>query len=94
MHTGWVVAETRVWGSYLHTRLDSQDVPGFAGVCATGMRDRSIVKAQLVCTPAHFESFIFSTSIFQGEVNRPGFDAASFFVKDEAHVEALPGRAT
>ena len=27
-------------------------------------------------------------------VNRPGFDAASFFVKDEAYVEALPGRAT
>lgn len=27
-------------------------------------------------------------------LNRPGFDAASFFVKDEAYVEALPGRAT
>ncbi|OZC62842.1 hypothetical protein CH267_00365 [Rhodococcus sp. 06-621-2] len=27
-------------------------------------------------------------------VNRLGFDAASFFVKDEAHVEALPARAT
>ncbi|OZE87962.1 hypothetical protein CH305_00960 [Rhodococcus sp. 15-649-2-2] len=27
-------------------------------------------------------------------LNRPGFDAASFFVKDEAHVEALPARAT
>ncbi|OZE37607.1 hypothetical protein CH259_12235 [Rhodococcus sp. 05-2254-4] len=26
-------------------------------------------------------------------VSRAGFDAASFFVKDEAHVQALPGRA-
>lgn len=39
----------------------------------------------------HDELIAFGTD---SSLNRPGFDAASFFVKDEAHVEALPGRAT
>ena len=41
-----------------------------------------------------FASEILGTPITAASLNRPGFDVASFFMKDEVHGEALPGRAT